>query len=695
MSSYIDTTAEWQPWVNIPSPAKAKKLLLESDGTGAMWVFAQFEDDTVSACKEDPYTKKWSDWQRLSGPCNLACVAVNDNGLIDVIINEFQDAVRVFRQTGMGANFTAIQSLGGGFIDVKICKNADGRLELFGRNDQVMAHAWQGQPGSGYGGWLNYPPNGALEFDVQLIRDGNIEISTIHGADRFMIRQGPGPYGWIPWQPLPRAYGHLPKLNTWHDGLQELFTRENDGTLLHSVQREGGHWSDFKPMPIDQVAGQFPMQQPQAFKNNAGQVMLFAYDSNQALTYAEQAPNGNRDTWTKLKTIGYSKGAAFALANNVFREVVLVQQDPTGTLRTTATKKGYDPSDDQSLGDLSENSAQQREQVNSLTNNVKGANFGTLTKQNYFSGTGLSKGDMSTERRGKIVDWISNISDEAEEFVEHLFNTAEKDATHFERMIDARIEHIKHHPPGPLKFVSKVEDLEHLVMGTVNHFKSSGFSNTSRAGSKTEEVINTLLGAAKQLTEHVPTKLFVDVTDDAKHLLNILSDLPDHTFQKLEEHLAPIDLGPMQQVLEKHYSNGPQKRDFLSSKEEDELQGFSVAVAVLQVATGVFDQLCLSFPLTLGLGLTAKAGAKANIEAKEELDASLGIDEGVGVSDPIIGGGGGAGGGIGDSTFVGLTSIGMSLTRMLIGPLLFFAQVIQAVFEQEIRKLRAKKHPFG
>jgi hypothetical protein len=158
----------------------------------------------------------WSGWAgfgvcRTTGDRSPVLVA-NRDGRLEVFVTspsygENRADLCHRWQTSPGAGWSGWSNRGGdldGFAPIAVVPNADGRLEVFGRNAAgVVMSSWQVTPGGGWSGWVQRSGSG---YDTSIgaarNRDGRLEAFAFRAGQPYHAWQISAGGGWSAWGPL-------------------------------------------------------------------------------------------------------------------------------------------------------------------------------------------------------------------------------------------------------------------------------------------------------------------------------------------------------------------------------------------------------------------------------------------------------------------------------------------------------------
>jgi hypothetical protein len=168
----------------------------------------------------------------------------------------------------------------------RVGKNADGRLEVFGRGlDHGLWNQWQPAPSSGpWSGW--WPMGGGLTSEpvVGSNEDGRLELFAV-GYDYALYHRWQNPWGgWSDWVSLGGTLSSEPAVGRNADGRLEVFARGADGALWHTWQvAPNGAWSGW-----DSLGGGITSV-PVVVLNAQGKLQVFARGDDGALRHRTQS----------------------------------------------------------------------------------------------------------------------------------------------------------------------------------------------------------------------------------------------------------------------------------------------------------------------------------------------------------------------------------------------------------------------
>jgi uncharacterized protein GlcG (DUF336 family) len=191
----------------------------------------------------------------------------------------------------------------------RVGKNADGRLEVFGRGlDHGIWNQWQPAPSAGpWSGWS--PMGGGLTSEpvVGSNADGRLEMFAV-GFDYALYHRWQNPWGgWSDWVSLGGVLTSEPAVGRNADGRLEVFARGTDGALWHAWQvAPNGSWSAW-----DSLGGGVTSV-PVVVLNAQGQLQVFARGNDGAVWFRTQSAYA----WTDWASLGGQVLFAPAVALN-------------------------------------------------------------------------------------------------------------------------------------------------------------------------------------------------------------------------------------------------------------------------------------------------------------------------------------------------------------------------------------------
>ena len=227
----------------------------------------------------------WSTWQQL-GRLTLArgdyvqnlIVAPNADGRLEVFLQTWgvvvgEGSLQHIRQASPNGRWAAWDTMPSpGYSLDSVVRNADGRLELFGKTlAAAVVHAWQLRPSGSWSSWV--PLGGAVMYGyVSAGRnaDGRLEVFA-QGADSvgtvwhaWQLASG----GWSPWaslgNPSPgefyRIWGGTPVVNNADGRLEIIVGGDNYWGCTwsyHAWQLSTGGWSGWTY--LSQTCGAAPV----------------------------------------------------------------------------------------------------------------------------------------------------------------------------------------------------------------------------------------------------------------------------------------------------------------------------------------------------------------------------------------------------------------------------------------------------
>jgi hypothetical protein len=244
--------------------------ILTSDPTvtrnwdGRMEVFVRNTDYGVSHRWQVAPNSPWSGWEnfsdtvgQVSGTGNIAAIATNAGGGLNLFWRAPDGRLRWKRQTVANGAWGAPRSLGGptGGIasDIAVAEfdgqRSDPRLVVFVRGaDNAIWYRFQTQPnGTTWSNWISL--GGSLSGNVAVASnwDGRLEVFAT-GTDAVPYHiwqtQTDSSGSWSQWESLGGATNMDPAVGKNRDGRLEVFVIGLDGALYHRWQvTAGGGWS--------------------------------------------------------------------------------------------------------------------------------------------------------------------------------------------------------------------------------------------------------------------------------------------------------------------------------------------------------------------------------------------------------------------------------------------------------------------
>jgi hypothetical protein len=248
-------------------------LVPAQNSDGRLETFLMRRDGTVRHHWQTSPNNGWSQWQSLDKPDDDAfgplAVGANADGRLEVVVPGVSTAGEVamwhrWQLTGGGrwSDWASLGRPGGqlgpGGVPV-LAQNQDGRLELFTVGDDRAVWRRRQQPlGGGWSAWesLGSKAGGFAEVGVGANADGRLELfATLHdGTDLWHRRQTAPNNGWAPWASLGSvATGTIqaPALVANADGRLELFLRTPDTGGLYQLSQKtpNGGWTPGRGWP--------------------------------------------------------------------------------------------------------------------------------------------------------------------------------------------------------------------------------------------------------------------------------------------------------------------------------------------------------------------------------------------------------------------------------------------------------------
>ncbi|AEV87826.1 hypothetical protein ACWT_6813 [Actinoplanes sp. SE50] len=254
----------------------------------------------------------WSELYSDSDHLSSLDVIANADGRLELFgVNE-DDRIWHTWQTrpssGWAGGWAELYSDVDRLTQLRAARNRDGRLELFGVNrDGRIWHTWQTAPGNGWaGGWAElYGPHDRLvSLDVINNADGRLEVFGINAEGRI----------WHTWQTAPdngwnggwaELYSPVDRLHTLRaardaDGRLEIFGSNAEGRIWHTwqVRPNGGWvngWSELYS-PVDRLVSL------DVINNADGRLEVFGINAEGRIWHTWQtAPsNGWNGGWAEL-----------------------------------------------------------------------------------------------------------------------------------------------------------------------------------------------------------------------------------------------------------------------------------------------------------------------------------------------------------------------------------------------------------
>jgi hypothetical protein len=128
-----------------------------------------------------------------------------------------------------------------------MARNADGRLELIGANDQGKVwHRWQNAAGGGTG-WSDWSrlDGGLAQVAARADADGRIELFGVNRYGQIWHRVQTSPSSSTSWSSWSQMDGELSSISLAGnaDGRLEVFGANMMGNIWHRVQSRPGDWA--------------------------------------------------------------------------------------------------------------------------------------------------------------------------------------------------------------------------------------------------------------------------------------------------------------------------------------------------------------------------------------------------------------------------------------------------------------------
>lgn len=286
-----------QNGVRIPTGTPPDFMILGHAQLDGSW---QDDLDRTRACTIGLYTSPGialtvgsTDWPRVAASGRDPSVAAFTRNVLDAL------SVPQPGWSPLGGQLTSAPA---------VARNADGRLELYGRGyDGAARHCWQTAPNGGWSPWSMQggalAGSGYLSTRLASARnaDGRLAVAARFedGSVQVVSQQAPN-NGWGPWVSLSGKVGGDPVLAQHQDGRLAVFVRGHDGIVY--VQHQAapgaafGGWAGLPENAPIRVTGN-----PGVARNADGRLQLFARGGDHAIWHlAQVAPNGPFGPWASL-----------------------------------------------------------------------------------------------------------------------------------------------------------------------------------------------------------------------------------------------------------------------------------------------------------------------------------------------------------------------------------------------------------
>lgn len=240
--------------------------------------------------------------------------ARHNDGRIDVFYGGPSNALYHVVQSQPNGSWLPPASLGGTVTDLPaIAVNADGRLEVFASDANVLlSHCYEQPGGAGWSSWFEF------SFGTQLVSavrnaQGLIELYALWGGQAQRAVQ-PTPGGNWPsaWTVLTGAIGSDPVAAVNADGRIELFAvvaSAGGASLVHNYQlTPGGAWSGWSSLGGSLSANYlwspgYAIGRPSVVLDKSGHLHVFAFGGDGGVAWIEQSPSG-AGGWTGWTSLG-------------------------------------------------------------------------------------------------------------------------------------------------------------------------------------------------------------------------------------------------------------------------------------------------------------------------------------------------------------------------------------------------------
>ena len=285
------STGGWAPWhcLGHPKPGRGATPSVSATGNPAAICrtdrrgecYLVGSDGAVWRIVESAPNGNWpQQWESLGGQLHGdVTVERNADGRLEVFGRGFDNALWHIWQTSVNGPWSTWNSLGGQLIDCPaVACNADGRLEVFARHTGgAMQHIWQTATNNGWSNWGNM--GGPLGGPPVVARngDGRLEVfaRNTQGTLNHIWQVAPNS-GWSAWSSMDAAVTGLPVAITDGSGRITVFIVAPDGDLRSCKQTING-WGDwtliYAAPTVNHVAD------PAAARDGTGHLHLFFRDN--------------------------------------------------------------------------------------------------------------------------------------------------------------------------------------------------------------------------------------------------------------------------------------------------------------------------------------------------------------------------------------------------------------------------------
>ncbi len=244
--------------------------------------------------------RAWSGWYPVVGQVDAIAVAGNADGRLQLFgANEDDLVFQCWQLTPGGSVWSNWVQLDGQVHELAAATNADGRVELFGTNGNGRVfHRWQlSRNGTDWSSWVGL--DGSVR-SIAATRDstGRLNLFGVNDGGRVFVRSqiDPNSQQWSSWIGFDGSLKSIAAV-TNVDGRMELFGSNSDGRVFHQRQLQpgGSAWSGW--MSFDGAVKAIA-----ATVDNDGRVHLYGVnDDGHAFERAQTSPNGT--TWSAFTEV--------------------------------------------------------------------------------------------------------------------------------------------------------------------------------------------------------------------------------------------------------------------------------------------------------------------------------------------------------------------------------------------------------
>lgn len=643
----------------------------------------------------------WGNWQELVADAryHFPRTAIHADGRQALIALDQDRFLIYMHELQPGGDWSAPQRFGGPFYDSQITANEDGRLEIFARGmDLHLMHRWESKPNGPWSGWDDLGPE---VNDLQVGRnwDGRLEVFVRGKGNVPQHRYQTAPNnGWSGWVGMPGQLVHDQRVILTADGRLEWFIVDENSNLCHSSQGGPNNgWSDWqnlggtdtievarnedgrleafgtlatKPRHIYETSPGGPWSGWVDFDGNFhflkvgsnldGRLEIVGLRTDFSILHRWQnAPNSGWSGWTDLNR---HDGRELILTQNVFGELqmfVITQGYQLITCRQA--QSSVIASSSEGIHAAQQDSLVKLQQANKdLVPQVK-----TRSRPDKFA-------ELLNEAE-KIPGFLVGFADSVDKDVGDIFSKL-FDKAYLETLVGMHL---------AANTLERAGTLEDLLGDEFSHLIDEGERALSRklpVNTGKADVLNRLLNLIvlmDKLASATGAALPVAVDDIKKRITDTINNdvLPEHVLALIAGQLNVITDESMKQLesainsiaafAEKSGDNPPWREIPV-----DVLKDMAIALAVLRVVRALINIVPSTLPLKLKIGINLSIGTVATGRGKLEADVGIGGGAGVEADVPLFGVGGDAEGGAGNVTLLNLKAIKISLTTLLIGPII-------------------------